>query len=193
MDRRYLRTEKYLIEAMLTLIESRTFQDITISHIVDQADIARKTFYAHYENKHELLWDSLETHFLALEGKTDVLNVDTLLMDNKPLSYPIFAHVAQYKLFYTDMFTSNNHAPFVLQFLDYLAQKSYEKHQPLRDIAPQMTVPAELIAKLLAGALVGSLRWWLNEDIQDSPEQMAYRFSQIVAPGVLQSMGLPSF
>lgn len=190
MDRRYRRTEKRLTQAMLDLIAEKPFQDIIITDIVDRADIARKTFYAHYENKRELLWHSLEAHFQSIEAQTNNLDADTLLMNNKPLSYPVFKHVEDYALFYKQMLTQGGDARFIHQFWEYIARQSYEKHQPLRDVAPMMTVPPELIAQMLAGALLGSLRWWLTTDMKDSPEQMAYRFSQIVAPGVLQSMGL---
>ncbi|MEM9953153.1 MAG: TetR/AcrR family transcriptional regulator [Chloroflexota bacterium] len=191
-DRRYLRTEKRLVTAMLTLIEHKPFHEITIEDIVTQADIARKTFYAHYENKQDLLLHSLITHFQLLEEQSNELNADTLLMDNKPLSYPVFKHVASYQVFYRHMLTDENNTDFVYQFWDYIAQQSYQKHQSLRDVAPFITVRPELIAQMLSGALLGALRWWLRTDMSISPEQMAYQFSQIMAPGVLQSMGLDS-
>lgn len=192
MDRRYLRTEKLLTQAMLTLIAEKPFHAITIDDIVTQADIARKTFYAHYENKRQLLWHSLETHFHTLEAQMNDLDVDTLLADDKPLSYTTFKHVEQYALFYRHILTQEEGTDFVYQFWDYIAQQSFEKHQPLRDVAPYMTVPPELIAQMLAGALLGALRWWVRTDMTDTAEQMAYRFSQIIAPGVLQSLGLDS-
>lgn len=190
MDRRYRRTEERLTSAMLALIREKAFQDITITDIVTTADIARKTFYAHYENKQHLLWHSLEAHFQSLEAQTNTLNADTLLMDNKPLSYPIFKHVESYALFYRSMLINTGDTQFIYQFWDYIAAQSYKKHQALREVAPFMTVQPELIAQILSGALLGALRWWLQGDMSDSAEQMAYRFSQIVAPGVLQSMGL---
>jgi AcrR family transcriptional regulator len=190
MDRRYQRTEKRLIEVVLGLIADNAFSDVTVADIAERADIARKTFYAHYDSKQDLLWHSLETHFQTLEQQTTDLNADSLLMDNKPLSFPVFKHVAMYAGFYRQMLMDADNADFVVRFREYIAQQSYQKHQPLREAAPFMTVPPELIAQMLAGALIGALRWWLRGDMQDTPEQMAYRFSQIVAPGVLQSMGL---
>jgi AcrR family transcriptional regulator len=89
-DRRYLRTERLLVEAMLALIAQQPFSSITVERIVEEADIAKKTFYAHYEDKHALLWQSLLYHFEQLEEATNPLEPDTLLMDNKPLSYPVF-------------------------------------------------------------------------------------------------------
>lgn len=192
MDRRYLRTEKLLMKAMLELITVKPFREITITDIAAHADIARKTFYAHYEDKHQLLWRSLEAQFRSLEAQTNTLNINTLLMDSKPLSYPIFKHVADYALFYRHMLTQEDEAGFVFQLWDYIAQQSYAKHAPLRDAAPFMTVPPYLLAQMLAGAVLGALRWWLQTDMQESAEQMAYRFSQVIAPGVLQSMGLDS-
>ncbi len=190
MDRRYLRTEKLLIHTMLALISEKAFQTITIAEIVTRANIARKTFYAHYNDKQQLLWHSLEYHFQSLEQATTNLNPDTLLMDNKPLSYPVFKHVAEYHLFYRTMLEGQENPAFVYQFWDYLAQQSYRKHQTLREIAPFMSVPPELTAEILAGALLGALRWWLRGGMEATPEQMAYRFSQLMAPGVLQSLGL---
>lgn len=190
MDRRYIRTEKLLISALLALIAEQAFQDITVNDIVERADIARKTFYAHYANKRELLWHSLAYHFRSIEETLPELQADTLLMGNKPLSYPVFKHVEAYSVFYKGMFSEQGEIGFIFQFLDYIAQQSYQKLEALRRIAPVQTVPPHLIAQMLSGALLSSLRWWLNDDMQDTPEQMAYRFSQIIAPGVLQSMGL---
>jgi AcrR family transcriptional regulator len=190
MDRRYLRSEKLLINAMLALISEKAFAAITLHDIVTRANVARKTFYAHYESKEHLLWHSLEYHFQSLEQTMTDLNPDTLLMNNKPLSYPVFQHVAEYRLFYRTMFEQPDSAAFVYQFWDYLAQQSYRKHQTLREIAPFISVPPELTAEMLAGALLGALRWWLRGTMEETPEQMAYRFSQLMAPGVLQSLGL---
>lgn len=191
MDRRYFRTERLLIDAMQALIKEKSYRDILIKDIVQKADIARKTFYAHYADKDALLWSSLERDFHAIEETLGELQPDTLLASRKPLSYPVFKHVAEYALFYKNVLIEEpEESQFVLQLMDYIAQQSYNYHQPLRDTAPFMSVPPMLIANLLSGALVGSLRWWLKNDLSDTPEQMAYRFSQLVAPGVLQSMGL---
>lgn len=191
MDRRYLRTERLLIDAMLALIKEKPYGDIQIADIVARAEIARKTFYAHYASKDDLLWSSLQSAFRAIAEPLGELQPDTLLADNKPLSYPVFKHVAEYALFYRSVLVDNpDESGFVLRLSDYIAQQSFIRHQPLRAAAPFMSVPAPLIAHLLAGALVGSLRWWLQNETEATPEQMAYQFSQIVAPGLLQSMGL---
>lgn len=189
-DRRFLRTERQLVAAMLHLAREKPYHAITVDDIAAQADIARKTFYAHFANKQQLLWHSLQTEFEAIIAESSDLNPQSLLMDGKPLSYPVFQHIYDYAVLYRDILNDNADAVFMLQLWDYITAQSFMKHAALRAIAPFLTVPPELIAHVMSGALLGAVRWWLQSDMQTSPEQMAYRFSQLLAPGVLQSMGL---
>ena len=50
-DRRTLRTQEMLIHALLDLIEKKHYDQITVQDIVEQANVGRSTFYAHYQNK----------------------------------------------------------------------------------------------------------------------------------------------
>lgn len=189
-DRRYMRTEKVLIEAMLTLIREKPFHLVTVEEVVKQADVAKKTFYNHYENKEQLLWHALEARFHAIAEETAELDPHSLLMDGKPLSYPVFKHVYDYAIFYQGILAEKGEISFILQLWDYLSQQSMMKHEPLRAVARHVTVPPALTAQMLTGALLGAVRWWLRTGLVDTPEQMAYRFSQLMAPGVLQSLGI---
>lgn len=190
MDRRYRRTETLLTQAMLALIQEKPYADITIDDIATRADVARKTFYNHYAKKSDLLWHSLETHFEGIVGETSTLDPETLLMDGKPLSYPVFQHVKAFAVFYRSMLADDGDAAFILRLWDYIAEQSFRKHGPLREVSPMLTLPPDLVAEMLTGALLGAVRWWLHTDFEATPEQMAYRFSQLMAPGVLGALGL---
>lgn len=39
-------------------------------------------------------------------------------------------------------------------------------------------------------SLLGAVRWWLAQDNPPTPEHMAYTYCQVIAPGVLASLGL---
>src|ERR1700679_1797158 len=54
-DRRTEKTKKYLAVALSELIIEKGYESVTIQEIIDRANIGRSTFYAHYENKEELL------------------------------------------------------------------------------------------------------------------------------------------
>jgi AcrR family transcriptional regulator len=63
IDPRVRRTRKLLEEAFLELIQERNFQAITIQDIADRATVNRATFYAHFEDKYDLLDSFIREQF----------------------------------------------------------------------------------------------------------------------------------
>lgn len=57
-DARILKTKRRLANALATLLEDKTMDEITVIEICEKADINRMTFYKHYSDKYELLSDS---------------------------------------------------------------------------------------------------------------------------------------
>ncbi|WP_379320832.1 TetR/AcrR family transcriptional regulator [Paenibacillus puldeungensis] len=55
VDPRIIRTRKLLVDAFANLANNKDFKDITIKDITDGATVNRATFYAHFENKYELM------------------------------------------------------------------------------------------------------------------------------------------
>ncbi|MBQ6449118.1 TetR/AcrR family transcriptional regulator [Cytobacillus oceanisediminis] len=56
-DRRVKKSKKALKNALITLMDQKDFKDITITNIVEHADVNRGTFYRHYQYKEDLLED----------------------------------------------------------------------------------------------------------------------------------------
>src|SRR5215510_4017956 len=68
-DRRVRRTRELLQRALLSLIQERGYDRITVQDIIDRADIGRSTFYAHYRDKDDLLLSGFEDIRSALAAE----------------------------------------------------------------------------------------------------------------------------
>ena len=54
-ESKYFNTASKMDEALIKLLEDKSFEYITVSDICKQAGVNRSTFYLHYENTHDLL------------------------------------------------------------------------------------------------------------------------------------------
>ncbi|MBN1429973.1 MAG: TetR/AcrR family transcriptional regulator [Anaerolineae bacterium] len=189
-DLRQRRTREALQQALVSLIQETNFEAITVADIADRAGVARKTFYAHYQDKDVLLIDYIEPLLKALAQSISNTDVDTLLADNKPASYPAFKHVQEHAAFYRVMLGRQGSAGFITYVLEFMTSSSHEQHQAIWEATSKSSVEPMLIAHFLAGALLNTIIWWLKNDCQPSAEIMAYTFSRLAAPGVLDVLGL---
>jgi AcrR family transcriptional regulator len=57
-DRRVRRTRRALADALLSLLNEKRYEAVTVQDILDRADVGRSTFYAHFLDKDSLLLDA---------------------------------------------------------------------------------------------------------------------------------------
>jgi len=60
VDRRVQRTRQLLDDALMVLIVEKGYETITVQNIIDRANLGRSTFYAHYQDKEDLLRSGME-------------------------------------------------------------------------------------------------------------------------------------
>ena len=58
-DLRVVKTQNALYNTLLELMKEKSFEEIKVSDICSHALINRSTFYAHYNDKYELLADAI--------------------------------------------------------------------------------------------------------------------------------------
>ena len=76
----YFNTAKKMDKALISLLEEKSFEYITVSEICKRAEVNRSTFYLHYENTVDLL---NETARFLLDDFMSYFNVDAKNITNK--------------------------------------------------------------------------------------------------------------
>src|SRR6266545_1260869 len=60
LDRRVQKTRKLLQDALIELVVEKSYESVSIREILDRANVGRSTFYAHFQDKDQLLHSILD-------------------------------------------------------------------------------------------------------------------------------------
>ena len=192
-DKRTARIVRALSEAALQLLEETGWDGLTVSRICESAEVARSTFYLHFESPEDVVYEGLRNayarEFPDILAAPETVDPDSLLASGKPLSYPLFAHLDAHRSIYKLVFTDDRGAIVARKIQRDVAAVSKAQHASLRQVSESPPDP-DLTASYLAGALLASGAHWITSDAPTTALEMAYWFSSMAAPGLLDLMGL---
>lgn len=181
-DRRIQRTRKLLQDALLALILEKGYETITVQDVIDRANVGRSTFYAHFQDKEELL--------LSEFGQLQSLFEEHLHSQPETESSPwsmslvMFQH-AQGNLHLYKALAGKQGGSLVLAHLQkYLFTLLHAHLEQQFGRAENPAVPPEILAFYVISTFISLLTWWLDNDLPYSAEQMNEMFVQLVRPGM---------
>lgn len=179
-DLRVQRTRKFLWEALLSLLEEKSFEQISITDICTRAMVHRTTFYKHYQDKTELLDDGIRQMLEGLRQEVD------RALDSEPkirLTY-LFSYVAKHSRFYALMLSKEGVSSFQTLLRQVFAERSEVKLQKLIQPSREVVAPPTVMAQFWAGALIATLSWWLENQMPYSSDEMASYVSGFLIAGL---------
>lgn len=183
-DRRVRRTRQSIRAAVVDLCAERDFGSLTIEDILDRADIARATFYAHYRTKEDVLVDiamDLAGDRAAWVAEFDSAGGEAFTGD--PLR-SIFEHAEKYAGAYRIILGGAGDGRALREFWERTSQEAQALFQARAEKSgvPQR-VPVPLVARAWAGQLISTLGWWLREDTGLSAVEAARLLSELSVNG----------
>ena len=105
-ESRYFNTAIRMDEALITLLEKKDFEYITIKEICDTAGVNRSTFYLHYENTFDLLQETtryiLDKHFAYYSSDTKEITARFANAELKDLLFITSEYLVPYLTFIKD-------------------------------------------------------------------------------------------
>jgi len=78
-DPRIIKTRQALFQALASLLKEKEFERITVSDIIREAHVTRKTFYNHYQDKIDMVQEyqaMLSKEILALQAAHNAFDYD---------------------------------------------------------------------------------------------------------------------
>lgn len=193
-DRRIERTRTLLRDALMGLVVEKGYDTITIQDIADRANVARTTFYLHFRDKDELLFESIreifDTLMSSMPSKTwEDVGIEGTTTD--PTDPADFEHIAQHADFYRTLLGENGSAKFLFRLRKYLADLILQQWQGLKlPEGHETRFPDAFTAYYCAGGLIGLFVWWLETGLPRTPEEMSRMSYEITLYGALHGFGL---
>jgi AcrR family transcriptional regulator len=189
-DRRVERTQEQLRQALVSLIRERGFESLTVQDIIDRANVGRATFYAHFDNKDDLLAsgfdrlrDSLRT--LQREAMERRGPIDRRVF---AFTHEVFAHTDAHRDLVRLMIGKRSGAA-VQRILHKLLLDLVRRDVEACCRRLRSDDTREALVQFLTGALFGLLMWWVEgkrrplpvEDVNDLFRRMAIPALQATA------------
>ena len=169
-DRRIARTRKLLADALVSLVNDKPYDRITIRDLTERANIGYATFFRHFKSKDQL------TSYVVLGFMEDAEKAV------REESTPYGQALATYR-------SMQRHKDVLLLGIsfprDHAAVKSvWDKAREMVEACyvprDESAIPFEVAVNHIITSVVELLRWWLDEGQAYSPEQMATMQSELV-------------
>lgn len=177
IDARVRRTRDALGDALVSLMQEKPFESITVQDVLDRAHVSRATFYTHFSDKDDLLFSDADEFFESLAMALSAHG------DQSDRVFPVkefFAHVREAKSF-IDALTACGKLQDNLE----LAQEHFARgiQRRLKELPRGRSIREDQLPALSfahAGALLSLLRWWSDRGMKESPQELDDLFHSMV-------------
>ncbi len=186
VDRRVQRTRQLLGEALVSLIREKGFAALSVQEIIDRANVGRATFYAHFDNKEDLLMTGLE----GLRASLKQLQRQALARGGPPedrllaFSHELFAHTDGHRDLFRALVADGSVGLLKQVFHRMIVDLVRDDVKALLARAGAGSPPTEPAVQFVAGGLYGLLMWWLEARVRPSAEELNQALRRLAIPAV---------
>ena len=179
MDRRQRKTRELIFKAFIKLLSKKDFSQITVGEIIQQADVGRATFYAHFETKDFLLkalCEELFCHIFDAENKErsehrHIFDCDAL----NAVFLHLFQHLQKNDNHILELLSCQNNELF-LRYFKMNLQQLIVSQLTLFETRKSDQLPDSFWINQIASTFVETVRWWVDNGMHESPETIAEYF-----------------
>ena len=183
MDRRQRKTREAIFRAFTGLLSKKEFGQITVGQIIEQADVGRATFYAHFETKDFLLKELCAELFCHIfdaaggqsHGHRHIFDCDA----SGSVFRHLFQHLQKNDNHILELLSGQNNALF-LHYFKLNLQKLVVSQLPLFEERKSEKLPDSFWIDHIASTFVETIRWWVDNGMIESPDTITEYFYMAV-------------
>ena len=179
MDRRQKKSREAIFNAFSRLLEKKAFSSITVQEIIEEANVGRSTFYAHFDTKDELLremcteiFEHIFSHELSSEYSHDFSGTAQGLKEE--LTHLLY-HLKDNRGNIVGLFKNESSEMFMRYFREYLAEVFLQFPEYIRDDIPQ-----DFTLNHLTGSFTEAVKWWMKGGMKSDPEKIISYYLNVI-------------
>ncbi|MEC1775908.1 TetR/AcrR family transcriptional regulator [Bacillus mojavensis] len=195
VDPRVKRTNKFLRDALIALLKEKEANSITIQEITEKADLTRGTFYLHYRDKQDFLFQSmtevLDDLIQQVKPETPVEPV-IINEDHPPVSFvKLFEYIHEHAEYFQVMLSDRGLPQFRSLMAEFVQKRIYEELlSSIEESEKLLQIPKEILVSYITSAHIGVICSWLESGMKYSPLFMANQLTRLTLLGPLRIAGI---
>lgn len=158
-DRRGRRTRRAICNAFIVVMTRKSFAEITVQDIADEADIHRKTFYYYYQGIHQVA-DEIETRLQkTFDRLISEIELQDMVNDPSVLLKKINTVMSRDPLFYSALFSLKDGAVLLPRAVEFFKEKTKKAFkEQLQGMDKRMA--DFLLDYMICGTIAVYVRWF---------------------------------
>lgn len=185
MDRRQKKSREAIFKAFTSLVSKKNYNQISVQEIIDEADVGRTTFYAHFETKDYLLKALCEELFGHIIDTAMGLPHGHYHYSCGSATDSVFLHLLRHlqenDRNILELLSSQNNDLFLRYFKNNLKELIVSQYL-LKGELKKSKLPEDYLVNHITSSFVETVGWWISNDMKESPETMAEYFLATIEP-----------
>lgn len=175
-ESKYFKSAEKMHNALITLLNKKDFELITVKEICELAEVNRSTFYLHYDNSYDLLKETIEAVYKDFFSRFSADGYKEINLKEKS-DEDLFLITPNYLMPYLEFVEDNRKLFFIMYEKNEMmgAEKTYEKwfKEIFGPILTRFGVSQEdqpFIMIFYLKGIIGIINEWLARDCKESKE-----------------------
>ncbi len=187
-DRRVQKTRQALQEALIALILQKGYDAVMVQDILDRANVGRSTFYAHYQDKDDLLQSRFEDLQKAFEAHANLVLQRTTTDSSgggEEANLPLFMlyYIENEQQLFKALLGKRGSQKYVAHFQVFFLKytRSVVKSHAQARLDPYQF---EIVAQYLTSVFMALIIWWVDNDMPCTVQELYGLTMRLMEPGL---------